>query len=181
MSSQPDDEQKPTSPNKDDLQPVSFDRFDKLIIVCLISVFVVLFIWLLAFNKQPFYSYLTFLGLLTLVLVGILRAVGLFRTSMIALGGAAGVFVGLFLLTEKYYDQSEQIKDQNEQIKVLKCLDPACNTLRRYFGFIQARDFKTRYHCYRTPGNGNNKSGLVRIIMTNFQRCLIPPIVTVML
>jgi hypothetical protein len=142
MSNQLDDDQKPTSPDKDGLHAVSFDRFDKLIIVCLISVFVVLFIWLLAFNKQPFYSYLTFLGLLTLVLVGILRAVGLFRTSMIALGGAAGVFVGLFLLTEKYYDQSEQIKDQNEQIKVLKCLDPACNTLRRYFAFIQARDFK---------------------------------------
>jgi hypothetical protein len=142
MSSQLDDDPKPTALGKDDLQAVSFDRFDKLIIVCLISVFVVLFIWLLAFNNQPFYSYLTFLGLLTLVLVGILRAVGLFRTSMIALGGAAGVFVGLFLLTEKYYDQSEQIRVQNEQIKVLKCLDPACNTLRRYFAFIQARDFK---------------------------------------
>jgi hypothetical protein len=126
MSNQLDDGQRPASPDKDDLRAVSFDRFDKLIIVCLISV-VVLFIWLLAFNKQPFYSYLTFLGLLTLVLVGILRAVGLFRTSMIALGGAAGVFVGLFLLTEKYYDQSEQIKDQSEQIKVLKCLDPACH------------------------------------------------------
>ena len=72
MSNQLDDDQKPTSPDKDGLHAVSFDRFDKLIIVCLISVFVMLFIWLLAFNKQPFYSYLTFLGLLTLVLVGIL-------------------------------------------------------------------------------------------------------------
>ena len=71
MSSQLDNDQSQPSPENDGLHAVSFDGFDKLIIVCLISVFVALFIWLLAL--QPFYSYLTFLGLLTLVLMGILR------------------------------------------------------------------------------------------------------------
>ena len=65
MSSQPDNDQRQPSPETDGLHAVSFDRLDKLIIVCLISVFVALFIWLLAFNKQPLYPYLTFLGLLT--------------------------------------------------------------------------------------------------------------------
>jgi hypothetical protein len=52
------------------------------------------------------------------------------------LGGAAGVFVGLFVLTNKYHDESEQIR-------VLTCSDPACNTLRSYFSLLQRRDFKS--------------------------------------
>jgi hypothetical protein len=53
-----------------------------------------------------------------LVLVGILRAAGIFQTSTILLGGAAAVFVGLFLLTgrsyDRYYDQSEEISKLNK-------------------------------------------------------------------
>jgi hypothetical protein len=48
--------------------------------------------WLLGRNNQPFYSYLTFLVLATLVLVGILRAVGVFQTPIMLFGGAAAVF-----------------------------------------------------------------------------------------
>lgn len=92
-------------------RPVSFGGLDKIVIVCLVAVFLALFVWLLAFKQdQPFYSYLTFLCVLTLVFVGILRAAGVFRTSLMVLSGAAGVFAGLFLLTERFQDQSEQIK-----------------------------------------------------------------------
>lgn len=139
MSDQPSDDHNQAAEDKlksNALRPVSFDRFDKIIIVCLIAVFAALFVWLLAFNDQPFYSYLMFLGLLTLVLVGILRAVGVVQTSIMLLGGAAGVFVGLFVLTNKYHDESEQIR-------VLTCSDPACNTLRSYFSLLQRRDFKS--------------------------------------
>jgi hypothetical protein len=68
--------------------------------------------------------------------VGILRAVGVVQTPIMLLGGAAGVFVGLFVLTNKYHDESEQIR-------VLTCSDPACNTLRSYFSFLQRKDFKS--------------------------------------
>jgi hypothetical protein len=139
MSGESDDDHNRTAKDKltsNALRAVSFDRFDKIIIVCLVAVFAALFIWLLAFNDQPFYSYLTFLGLLTLVLVGILRAVGVVQTPIMLLGGAAGVFVGLFVLTNNYHDESEQIR-------VLTCSDPACNTLRSYFSFLQRKDFKS--------------------------------------
>jgi hypothetical protein len=123
---------------KDPLRDVSFDGHDKIIIVSLIAVFVGLFVWLLGRSDQPFYSYLTFLVVVTLVLVGILRAAGIFQTSILLLGGAAAVFVGLFLLTEKSYGK---YYDQSEQINILKCSDPACAALKRYFDFIEKREF----------------------------------------
>lgn len=141
MSSHADDHRmrKPLADLKRDaLRAVSFDGPDKIIIVCLIAVFVALFVWLLVRSDQPFYSYLTFLVLLTLVLVGILRAVGVFQTSTMLLGGAAAVFVGLYLLTGNSYDK---YYDQSEQISILKCSDPACATLRHYFDSLEKKDF----------------------------------------
>lgn len=136
-------------------QSVPLDRFDKQVIICLIAVFLVLFVWLLWENIQPpHYAFWTFTALLTLIFVGFLRATGVFRTGWGALGGSVAVYVGLLLLTGKTFDRdhdlTQEISKLNVQVKSLqdqlKKIDPAKYALQQFFGFLQQKNFKDAYN-----------------------------------
>jgi hypothetical protein len=140
---------------------VRFDRFDKQIIVCLIVIFLVLFVWLLGKNVQPpTYAFWTFTALLTLIFVGFLRATGIFRTAWGALGGSAAVYAGLLLLTAKTFDHYNALGQQNKDLvqenknlrdqvtalnNTLKQIDPAKYELQQHFIFLQQKNFKAAY------------------------------------
>jgi hypothetical protein len=129
------------------LEALSLDNVDKVITLCLVAVFLALFIFLLITGRD-FYAYLTLCTLLTLVFVGILRATGLIRTSWLMLGGSAAVFAGLFWLTRAQFDKYMDGKLENLEntIATLRgANDSAASTLYKYFGFLQDRRFPEAY------------------------------------
>lgn len=100
------------------LVPQVYKGVDKALIVILVFVFCGLFLWLLHSDRTLF-AYWAFLALLTLIFVGILRAVGMVRSQGTVLGGSVAIFVGLFLTTytqfEKYQDA--RIDDINKVMR----------------------------------------------------------------
>lgn len=65
--------------------PEKYEGADKVIIVILIGVLCALFLWLIH-SENNLFAYWTFMTMLTLIFVGILRAVGIFRSQGVALG-----------------------------------------------------------------------------------------------
>jgi len=94
--------------------PQQFDWIDRILILVLILVFVGLFIWFSVRNDQ-LYQYWSFTALLTLIFVGVLRAVGIVRTGWLALGGSVTVFVGVLWITGAAYNSN---RDSAQQQKV---------------------------------------------------------------
>lgn len=148
---------------------IRLDRFDKLIIICLIVIFLVLFVWLLWKNIQPpTYAFWTFTALLTLIFVGFLRATGIFRTAWGALGGSVAVYVGLLLSTgktfDRYYDLGQEINKLKAQInslqEQLKQVDPAKYTLQQHFDFLQQKNFKAAYDIFSDARIAERKRAL---------------------
>ena len=140
---------------------IRLDRFDKEVIICLIVVFLVLFVGLLWKNIQPpTYAFWTFTALLTLIFLGFLRATGVLRSAWGALGGSVAVYVGLLLLTTKtfdrYYDYSQEVSKLHSQVSSLQeelkslreQLDPAKFALQQHFGFLQQKNFKAAYDIF---------------------------------
>ena len=165
-------------------QSVLLDRFDKEVIICVIAVFLILFVWLLWKNIQPpTYAFWTFTALLTLIFVGFLRATGVFRTTWGALGGSVAVYAGLLLLTqttfERHYDFVQKIANKdieiakkdieiaNKNIEIdsvlarLKTIDPAGAALQQYFSFLRRKQFKEAYDFISDARKVERKRGLL--------------------
>jgi len=95
--------------------PEASERIDKIIIIGFFVVFLLLFVWFISRGDQPLFAFWAFTAMLTLVLVGALKATGVLRTRWIALGGSAAVYVGLIWFTGKtydnYYDGEKKLRD----------------------------------------------------------------------
>jgi hypothetical protein len=90
--------------------PITFDRIELAIIIALIAVFVGLFIWLTVIPGQQIYQYYVFALLSTLVLSGILKAVGAYKGSGVALSGSIVIFGVFFYLTKNSFESHDQLK-----------------------------------------------------------------------
>lgn len=103
------------------LAPQTYKGVDKLLIVIFVFVFCALFLWLVQSGRNVF-AYWSFLALLTLIFVGILRAVGMVRSQGIIIGGSVAIFVALFLATRPQFEkyQDARIDDLNARIGALE-------------------------------------------------------------
>ena len=131
------------------LESLSLDNVDKVIMLCLVAVFLVLFIFLLM-TRRELYAYLTFCALLTFIFVGFLRAKSIIQTPWMTLGGSAAVFAGLFSLTkaqfDKYTDMDGKLEHLENTITTLRGdNDPAASAIYKYFSFLQDRQFPEAY------------------------------------
>jgi Ca2+/Na+ antiporter len=90
--------------------PTNFDRFEIGAIIALIAVFIGLFIWLTLTPDQQIYQYYAFALLSTLVLSGILKAVGAYKVSGVALGGSIVIFGVFFYLTKGSFESHDTSK-----------------------------------------------------------------------
>ncbi len=136
-------------------QAFSFAQADKIIILCLAVIFIGLFIYLLRVGDQPYFAYLTFCALLTMLFVGFLRATGIISTSWIAIGGSAAVYVALWYFPKdefwKYQTRQErqtitELTKENEGLKSqISSADPAKNALYAYFTALQNRRYEEAY------------------------------------
>jgi len=148
--------------------PAPYDRIDKIIIICLIGVFLFLFIWFSKRRDQPLFEFWTFTALLTLIFVGVMRATGIIRTSWIALGGSVVVYLGLIWWTGKtfdsYHDSAKtiaELKDRNRSLQnQMISDDPAKAALEQYFGDLQQKRFPDAYVIVSDARKQERKSGL---------------------
>jgi IS1 family transposase len=130
--------------------PITFDYFDKVVIISIIAVFFTLFVWLIRSDFKPqTYAFWTFTALLTLIFVGFLRATGVFHTGWGALGGSVAVYAGLLWMTqgtfERQYDLTKENKSLRDEITSLRStlqVDPAKYTLQLFYEHLQKKNFQ---------------------------------------
>ena len=127
-------------------KPDRYDRFEMGAILALIAVFLGLFIWLPIFPGQQLYQYLTFALVTTLVLSGILKAVGAYKSTKVALGGSIVIFGTFFYLTKGllFDKQKLELDDQkaqtNQYIQKFNTADGQLTKLRTDLANIINRD-----------------------------------------
>lgn len=98
----------------------NYSTGDKIIICLLIAVFLALFLVLLFSDRTSVFAYWAFVALLTVVFVGFLRATGVLRTRILALGGSVAVFVGILYATDKRYIEYRNYEDVQKTLAEYK-------------------------------------------------------------
>jgi hypothetical protein len=84
-------------------------------IITFLVVFIALFVWLTQKSDQQIYQYYKFALLSTLVLSGLLKAVGVYKNAVVALGGSIVVFGVFFDLTKSSFESHDNIKGTLER------------------------------------------------------------------
>jgi drug/metabolite transporter superfamily protein YnfA len=144
-------------PLGDPLPPAeTYDRVDKAIICVSIVAFGGFLVWF-TLREDQFYQYLTFIAILTLILVGILRASGMVRTSWLALGGSVAVYIGLIWATSEAFEKSRdgKIADRDKQIEALKnertALQTQIGAIRKEYDDFRGQDLALLAHDEQEP------------------------------
>jgi hypothetical protein len=97
-------------PNGPTTGEIRFSQFESAAIFVLIIIFAGLFVWFSTRPNQQLFEYYLFALTATLVISGVLKAVGRYTKPGIALGGAIVIFGAIFFITKNTYEEDNSSK-----------------------------------------------------------------------